>query len=175
MKRTAATIAVFLSLLSPALADAAGIEVTPAQLTIKTAPGKTADGELEVRNPTVDVQVFEVYPDNFAESLAVEPQSFTLEAGTKKTVKVILRRPLEANQKLQTDISVVTHALSTSALQANSGIKIPLTVEVGQKSFFGIPRAWFFTGTALYAAVVLIFVSAVRYYFWQIRKSTQQV
>ncbi|KKW23077.1 MAG: hypothetical protein UY65_C0009G0003 [Parcubacteria group bacterium GW2011_GWA2_51_12] len=174
MKRVLTAVTVFFSLLSPMLAHAAGIEVTPARLTLIVAAGKTGELELAVRNPTADVQVFEVYPDSFTDTLSVEPKSFTLEAGAGRSVKISLQKPLEANQKLQTDISVVASALSPAALQANSGIKIPISVEVGQKTFFGIPRAWFYSGTVLYGIVVAIFLSAIGYYYWQKRKQTEQ-
>lgn len=175
MKRAAVTISICLSLISPAFVYAAGIEATPARLTLVVAAGKTGEIALQVGNPTADVQVFEVYPDSFTDALAVEPKSFTLEAGTKRSVKIILQKPLQANQKIQTDISVVAQTLAPAALQANSGIKIPLAVEVGEKTFFGIPRAWFYSATILYAAVILIFLSGIGYYFWQKRERAQQI
>lgn len=105
---------------------AAGIQVSPSKLQIQ----ETKSAQLVVANPTGNVLLFEIYPDEFKENIKINPESFTLEAGARKTITV--ENIKKTTGTLVTNISVVSRALADSELQANTGVKIPLIIEQGK-------------------------------------------
>src|SRR3989338_10080047 len=72
-------------------ASAAGISVSPAKLDLIVS-GFQASAQIVVANPTRDVQVFEIYADDFAENFIFNPASFTLESGERKVVLVTIKK-----------------------------------------------------------------------------------
>ncbi|MCK4525177.1 MAG: hypothetical protein KAU07_01960 [Candidatus Andersenbacteria bacterium] len=114
----------------PVLSQAAGIQVSPSKVDLVLEENKSASKELIVANPTADVQIFEVYPDEFPEIIKANPASFTLEAGGRKTVIVTAYPAITENvsQILKTNLSVVGKPLVETRLQANTGVKIPLSI-----------------------------------------------
>ncbi|MCK4799806.1 hypothetical protein KAS31_02415 [Candidatus Parcubacteria bacterium] len=124
-------ILILIFVLLPALSQAAGIQVSPSKidLTLETGSGSVSR-ELVVANPTADIQIFEVYPDEFSEIIKTNPASFTLEAGERKVVTVTARSSATENisQVLKTNLSVVSKPLVETRLQANTGVKIPLSI-----------------------------------------------
>lgn len=129
-------IFVIVFILLPLLAQASGIKVSPSRIDIITEINKPMSGELIVVNPTADVQIFEIYPDEFPEIIKANPASFTLEAGAKKTVAVTAYPAAAENvsRVLRTDLSVVGKPLIKTRLQTNTGVKIPITVVVGRSA-----------------------------------------
>ena len=121
-----------ISLLFFQTAQAAGIQVSPSRLDINVAGGKDTSVKIVVANPTTDVQIFEIYPDEFTQIISANPASFSLEAGSRKTVKIIInsKSAREESGTISTSLSVLGKPLADSRLQANTGIKIPLTVTV---------------------------------------------
>lgn len=118
-----------IGLLLPQLTTGAGIKVSPSKLTLQIPAGRTSSLELTVSNPTSDVQIFEVYPDDFDEYVSALPSSFTLEAGGTKPVRVAVdTRNHKTEAVLQTNLSVVGKPLAEARFQANSGIKIPVQI-----------------------------------------------
>ena len=109
---------------------ASGIQVSPIRLDFSVASGGVTSQSLTVVTPTPDVQLFEVYPDNFAEQIKANPESFTLEAGAKKTVTVSVSGNTRAlGQILSTTLSVVGKPLSGSQdFSVGTGVKIPLNI-----------------------------------------------
>ncbi|MCK5085011.1 MAG: hypothetical protein KAQ64_05150 [Candidatus Pacebacteria bacterium] len=118
--------------LFPVLSQAAGIQVSPSKIDFILEVNKSASKELIVANPTADVQIFEVYPDEFSEIIKANPASFTLEAGGRKTVTVTAHPAITENvsQILKTNLSVVGKPLIETRLQANTGVKIPLSIAI---------------------------------------------
>jgi len=114
---------------APLAAAAAGIQVSPSKLKLEIATNNPASAELTVGNPTADVQLFEVYPDDFAGIISANPASFTLEAGAAKTVRIIVfSGKLKDEETLATNISILAKPLADSRFQANSGVKIPIII-----------------------------------------------
>lgn len=116
----------------PILSQAAGIQVSPSKIDFVLKANKPASEELIVTNPTADVQIFEVYSDEFPQIIKANPASFTLEAGAKKTITIAVY-PAAAesvSQILRTDLSVVGKPLAETRLQTNTGVKIPLSIVV---------------------------------------------
>lgn len=123
-------ILVLVLILFPFLSQAAGIQISPSKIDFVLEADKLASKELIVANPTADIQIFEVYPDEFSEIIKTNPASFTLEAGERKVVTVTARSSAKENisQVLKTNLSVVSKPLVETRLQANTGVKIPLSI-----------------------------------------------
>ncbi|MBI2463196.1 MAG: hypothetical protein HYV65_03110 [Candidatus Spechtbacteria bacterium] len=115
-----------------AYASAGGITVSPSKLTFDIERGKIEKANIVVTNPTADVQVFEVYPDNFSDVISINPKSFTLEAGMNKSVQISVSQLLSRNtpQVMTTNLSVIARPLTEIQFQANTGVKIPITISV---------------------------------------------
>lgn len=145
--------------LLPAVALATGIEATPAKLEITAPTNQSGLAEIVVANPTVDVQMFEVYPDDFGDIIEITPASFVLEAGARKIVTVVVKPNREETIR-GTSISIVGKPLAESRFTAGTGIKIPLSlkiVDLSQSSRRGyIP---YLQGTV--AALVLMVICVI--------------
>jgi len=115
-----------LSLLLPFSAGAVGVAVRPAELEVQASVGKEALVRINVSNPSSDVAIFEVYPDEFEQLIKITPSSFTLESGSEQYVSVKITPATEG--RMQTNLSVVGRPLSTGAFGAGSGVKLPLVV-----------------------------------------------
>ncbi len=120
-------------LLAPQFVLAAGIEVKPSKLNVELGAGG-GQYNLEIKNPSKQVQVFEVYPDDFADIISVSLESFTLEAGATRSV-VLDIKPKGESRALQTNLSVVAKNLVGQNFPAQAGLKIPVNI-----SFAGIPQ-----------------------------------
>ena len=125
-------IFIFTLILLPVLSQAAGIQVSPSKIDFVLEIGdESVSKELIVANPTADIQIFEVYPDEFSEIIKTNPASFTLEAGERKVVTVTVYSIVTTeniSQILKTNLSVVGKPLIETRLQANTGVKIPLSI-----------------------------------------------
>lgn len=160
------SIFILFFLFLPRLAYAAGVEASPSKLEI-SASGSSVSAELFVRNPSADVQLFEVYVDEFSENLKINPASFILEAGESKKIAIIFNAQQNKDAIIKTNISVVAKPMTDSTFQFNSGIKIPLTITVGLTS--GIFYWWYY---AIMAAVAIIIGIVSRIFY--IRKKKKQ-
>lgn len=120
-------------------ANASGVKVNPSKLEIAVKINESVSREITVTNPTSDVQIFKVYPDDFSDIIKVDPSSFTLEAGTEKTVTITVEIKGDTNNSgtLNTDISVVAKPLAETGFQTNAGVKIPLSIAVSENSSSG--------------------------------------
>ncbi len=123
---------ILIMLLLPLSANAAGIEVSPSKLDF-TVSGASASQNILVANPTADVQIYQVYPDDFAEFIKTNPASFTLESGARKTVEVTVSASSPDNKLpeiLATNLSVIGKPLADARFSVATGVKIPLTAKV---------------------------------------------
>jgi len=121
----------------PTLIQAAGIQVSPSKMdfTIEIK-GESESKELIVVNPTADVQVFEVYPDEFSEIIKANPTSFILEAGARETILVEVD-PADINgasRIIQTNFSILGKPIVESRLQTNTGVKIPISITINRET-----------------------------------------
>ncbi len=119
---------------APLSMQAAGIQVSPSKLIFSLAPNvQETSLEITIANPTTDVQIYEIYADNYAENFYIEPESFTLESGTTKIAKLTLRRKgfePTASLSLAGNISIIGQPLADSRINMSTGIKLPFTVEI---------------------------------------------
>jgi len=138
----------------PMLTFAAGIQASPARLDFSASQGRPASQNIIVVNPTADVQIFEVYSDDFTDIIKAQPQSFTLQSGESKTVKLTVTPSLAQaeGQKLSTNLSVVAKPLADNQFSVGTGVKIPLSITAA-----GAPQS----GTARLALMVALILFAV--------------
>lgn len=129
---------------------AAGIEVSPEKLEFELA-GESLTKNLIVVNPTADVQIFEVYADDFQQVIDLKPQSFTLQAGERKNVAVTLQPQKMPAAVISTNLSVVGKPLADSKVQVNTGVKIPLTVKTSASKAknFATPTLFLLAGVII--------------------------
>lgn len=117
--------------------SAAGLSVSPSSFTEAVASGDTLSRMMTVSNPTSEVALIEVFPDDFDTFISMDPRSFTLEAGESRRVRVDMRGEREG--VYSTFVSVVARPLGQRQIAAGSGIKIPLTMHVSSESSSWLP------------------------------------
>ena len=135
-------IIILILFLTPLITLASGMSVFPDKLTLDSAEPKT----LTISNPSKDVLLFEVYADEFEDLIELLPQSFTLEAGAQKKVRMSLdpsstakklpayeankTRKKEGGEVLSTNISITASPLNQADANVAIGTKIPLTIHL---------------------------------------------
>lgn len=124
-----------LIIFTPLAVYSAGLSVSPSRLDIHSYVDSENSTSITVSNPTDEVSLIEVYPDDFRSIISVSPQSLTLEAGESQKVIVTIV-PQQAGV-LSTYLSVVSRPLGDRSFKAGSGIKIPLEIQAVHTS-----RSW---------------------------------
>ena len=113
---------------------AAGIQIFPEKVEISIEPGHTSHFTLTVANPTRQVELVEIYPDELQENFSIQPQSFTLEAGQRKEISISATdKNLKDGQKAATHLSVVAKPLGENEISVAAGTKLPLSLEIKSK------------------------------------------
>ena len=155
--KSAAIILVSLFLIA-ANAEAVGLSVSPPELKASGTFFSPAPAKFTVRNSSDEVAIFEVYPDDFEDSIKISPKSFILEAGGKREVEA--SADFKKLGKYKTDISIVAKPVANSAFKAAGGLKIPLIVEIneGKISQLGLIFASFDRNALVVAVLLLSFV-----------------
>jgi len=115
-------------LLTGGFASATSLKVSPAEINIIAVVGETGQAQLTVENPANNVAIYEVYADDFSDWIIISPASFILESQAEK--EVLVQFESDEQGVFFTDISVVAKPMTDSKITTNSGIKIPLQVNV---------------------------------------------
>ncbi len=148
--------------IAPNIIHAAGIQASPAKMDIAITDGKKAIKEIIVSNPTSDVQLYEASADDFAENFKINPSSFTLESGARKTISVTVEpKNLKNNQVLSTNISIISKPMSESAVNIGTGVKIPVNVTLNNQHSNSLNWKW---GIAAALSVLALAVLGVVIY-----------
>jgi len=159
------SILFIIGLLLPAVVFGAGLQVSPDKLVFNINGVEPKTEEMIVVNPTADVQLFEVYADDYAKLIKVNPASFTLEAGARKKVLVTVTPDNLPAGIISANLSVVSEPLISAKEQnvgINTGVKIPFTIQLSTSTEKPL---WQFYG--LIALGCLIVVGLV---VWLIRR-----
>ena len=153
-------ILIIILLAVPQIGLAAGVQVSPDKLEFTTNSQQSK--EMVVANPTADVQIFEIYPDDFERAISIKPESFTLEAGGRKKVEVSVDASRLSASLITTNLSILARPLADSKLKVNTGIKIPLTVAVAEQRFqkYILPLI----------ALIIVIISFLAYWYIKKRK-----
>jgi len=158
-------IIIVLLFAAAAPAEASGVKVNPPKLDITTRLNESAVREITVANPTSDVQLFKVYPDDFADFIRVTPSSFTLEAGAEKnvTIEIETRSDQNSSATLSTNLSVVAKPLAETQFAMNAGLKIPLSITVSENGSSGqIPDRIYYAAVPAALIAIAAFVYFLR-------------
>lgn len=107
---------------------AAGLSVTPSKVVETIEAGEESRTSLVVSNPTQDVSLIEVYPDDLVQFIRIEPRSFTLEPAGTREVDIAVN--FEDEGVYSSFVSVVARPLGDRTFKAGSGIKIPVNYTV---------------------------------------------
>lgn len=153
-------------LIWPMMSNGAGLQVSPSKLNILIHKEGGGRGKVLVKNPNKDVEIYDVYVDEFSDSIEINPTSFTLEAGEQTEIWVSAR-PTGDSRILKTNLSIVSRPLTDYKFKAKAGIKIPLTVSYD----FGEPDhslqrdygRWLIP-VLFILALILLFLLAKKYY-----------
>jgi hypothetical protein len=135
---------------------ASGIQVSPSELELALTDKTASQTQLVVANPTANVQLLEIYPDAYETLLKINPASFTLEAGERKTVTITAqanKTQSPTGQVLATNLSIIAKPLSDKDLTIGAGVKIPIRV-----TFHKPPSdnyTFYVTGAALLVIIVI--------------------
>jgi P pilus assembly chaperone PapD len=122
---------IFIFMIAPTIALAAGIQVSPSRLEFSLNSGAQQSKDIVVANPTANVQLFEISADDFQNAISINPESFTLEAGARKTVSITVNPkslPQNQSQLFGTNLSVVSQPLANSSLGVGAGVKLPFVI-----------------------------------------------
>ncbi len=144
-------------------ASAAGIEASPAKFELSINSEKPLTEQITIANPTADVQVFEIYADDFPDIFKFNLASFTLESGARKTVQMTIipqGAKLSDSQTMATTISILGTPLAETRFQASTGVKIPIRVTLANLP--GKKTPYLQIGLVLLAFVMVALVSARR-------------
>ena len=117
----------------PSIARAVGISVSPPTLELKNAANKKITGTFTVMNPSRESVVYEITNDGLL-PLVITPITFLLEPGKRANIAIEYppNKLTTANYRLTTQLSILGRPLTVQPTQAASGIKLPVSISVGQ-------------------------------------------
>lgn len=152
-------ILVLTSFFVTGVVQAIAVKVRPSEIKIEVDSGVLTKQKIVVENPDNNVAFFEVYPDNFSSWIKMKPESFILESGESQQVFLEIKN--KETGVFLTMISVVAKPLSERRFKANSGVKIPLEIRIGEKERPDFLADIFQNLKASFGADAIIFVSGL--------------
>lgn len=168
MKFKILIILFFCFLLSFDLALAIGIGAKPSSLDLELKVGQPKKTEILVYNISQEAGIFQVFPDELADWIKIEPNNFRLEAGENKEVKIkILAK--EGGGKT-TNLSISATSLDRQSFSIGPGLKIPMRLTVREErpiflasvlETFRQSLPWILVGIS---AIVLIGLFLLKYF-----------
>ncbi|OHA21828.1 MAG: hypothetical protein A2849_02760 [Candidatus Taylorbacteria bacterium RIFCSPHIGHO2_01_FULL_51_15] len=130
---TITQICLFL-LLFPILALAIGVSVTPPTLSIRMTRDEEGTARFLVSNPSKEVGIFDVYPEEFEKFITLYPSRFVLEAGEKR--EVLVRAKRRDVGLIRTAIAIEAAPLGVPTPSVGGGIRLPFSLDVRASSAF---------------------------------------
>ena len=152
--------------------QAVSLSVSPKEINASVLVGQTTSYRMQVKNPSGEVSVFEVYPDDLQAIIKIYPSSFILES--EETKDVIVQVTVREEGVLKTNISVVATPVASSSFNAVSGVKIPIeiTSRSNGTSFMakiGLPLSSRMMGIIILALILVTGFFVIRYGIKQIK------
>ncbi|PIT90542.1 MAG: hypothetical protein COU22_01585 [Candidatus Komeilibacteria bacterium CG10_big_fil_rev_8_21_14_0_10_41_13] len=135
---------------------AAGISVTPSRLTFKQTEGVKKSAYFQVRNLAGEPAIFNLYVDEFADQISLEPDNFRLEPDELIKVKATVMP--KAAGLFATNISIVAQDLDRRKFNVATGVKIPLQITSLGAEGKGWNDLLIKAGVAASLAIVLMFI-----------------
>ncbi|MFA6304223.1 MAG: hypothetical protein WCV73_03845 [Patescibacteria group bacterium] len=117
---------------------AAGVAVNPDKLNFDLAAGQEQTKSVVVENISDRPVLYNIYVDELADQIYLAPANFRLEVGQKRQVKV------KANPRhkglFATNLSIVVTDLDRRTFNVSTGVKVPITLQVGPAVGFVLPQ-----------------------------------
>lgn len=147
---------------------AVGVGVRPSFLDLELSVGQVHISKIIVYNISQEAAIFKVYPDELANWITVEPADFRLEASENKEIKIVIKANVEGRHA--TNLSVVASPLDKRLFNADSGIKVPVRLDVraGAGGFFSN----FYIFMALWLGFSVILICLVIFIVIKLRRKT---
>lgn len=143
-------------------AYALGVEASPSIIKISAEAEEINEAKITVKNPSKEVSLFEIYPDEFENFISFSSSSFILESGTSKEISLQIKSDKEGIFK--TNISIVANSVVPNKFNVGSGVKIPIEITITpQKNNFRFSSAAFFSMVnnsglvLLLSSIILVF------------------
>lgn len=145
-------------------AEAVSLSVSPKELKISVDVHETVTQKLKIKNPSGEVSIFEVYPDDLDAIIKVSPSSFILESEEEREVAVQVTPKMEGVFK--TDISVVASPVASFSFNVGGGVRIPLEIKAGGKklSFLAMASQLPLTYSRILGIALLLIVVGASYF-----------
>jgi len=117
-------------------AHAVGISVSPPSLELRGVPNQKITGAFTVMNPSRETVIYEVTNDGLL-LLTITPTTFLLEPNKSAHVTVEYNaqstgKALPYPYHSQTTLSILGRPLTVNPTSAASGIKLPVSISVGE-------------------------------------------
>ena len=143
--------------------QAVGLSVSPKELKVSAMVGETVSYKLQVENPSGEVSLFEVYPDDLGSLVKISPASFILESEERKEVTVQVTP--KGDGVFKTNISVVASPVASSSFNAGGGVKIPLEISVSENNPLFVALISLPFSPTRVLGIVLLFLIVVSIFF----------
>ncbi len=135
--------------------QAAGIEVSPAKLEMSVG-SKSVVSRIQVKNPTSDVQLYEMSLNTDDSSIVIRPKSFTVQAGGSQEVQLSVE-PKQSTE-FSGEVQIVGRPLAATSNEIGSGVKLPLAIHYGaHNSWYSNYSAWVVVGILVVVAILVGF------------------
>lgn len=123
---------------------------------------KPVVSRIQVKNPTSDVQLYEVSLNTDDSSIAIRPKSFTVQAGSSQEVQ-LTAEPKESTEFVG-EVQIVGRPLVATSNEIGSGVKLPLVIHYGAKGVWHVNAyLWAVAGVAV---LIILFIG----WLWSRRK-----
>lgn len=123
---------------------AIGVSVSPAKIVIETIYGKEKTAKFTVSNPSKEVGLFEVYPEEFERNIILIPSRFLLESGEKR--EVLARVQKKEIGLFKTAIAIEAKPLGELLIGVGGGVRLPFSLTVKKTDGNGLLAGAFASG-----------------------------
>jgi len=168
MKKLSLVIVLIMQVSLAMQVQAVGIGVKPSFLELDISKGADQTAKLTVYNVSSEAAWYRVYADELSDWITIEPANFRLEASETKQINVIVQAVEEGRQV--TNLSVVASPLDKRVFNADSGVKIPLrlNIESNDRGIFSN----FYVFMAIWFVICLVLICLVIFIVLKLRKKT---
>lgn len=115
---------------------AIGVSVSPITISLETVSGTEKSVKFTVSNPSREVGLFEVYPEEFERNITLIPSRFLLESGERREVLIRVRQ--NETGTFKTSIAIEVKPLGELLLGVGGGVRLPFSFTVREPRGAGL-------------------------------------
>lgn len=142
-------------------ASAAGLQVSPARLDFDMPAQGEEIKKIIISNPSADLQLFEIYADDFTDIISINPRTFSLESGARQEVAISVTASQNTELK-QSNLSIIARPFSTENIVISSASKIPITITqntpTNANNKIVQNNLWYIGGLVLLSIFLLVYI-----------------